>query len=437
MKHKMSLARITRCLTLLSLIFVAGLVSAQAQIQPFVDCVELERDAKCATTGKYIAHFGYMSFNGGAQYIPTTSSNNLMSPIRNPPDQTETFYPGVHPRVFAVTINSGATQTWFHTSYYITASYAAGKQCGGDSANSRLMTYQGKLSDGSTAANGIYDLQFQLFNAKTGGAARTTPIAVEDVAVENGIFTVQLDLGVNGTRLDNQEANINLPFNAAIMDGSGGFFEIGVRPGTSTNAFTKLTPRQPLTAVPLAMRANTANDAVRAAFADKGNSGFEVNGDALVSGNLKVTGSITGASKNFKIDHPLEPLNKTLTYTSIESPDMMNIYNGNITTNESGEATITMPNYFEALNKDFRYQLTVIGTFAQAIVLEEIIGNTFKIKTDKPHVKVSWQVTGIRHDKFAEENRPTVEQTKPEAEKNKCLYAPNCQNNKLKEQQQK
>lgn len=55
-----------------------------------------------------------------------------------------------------------------------------------------------------------------------------------------------------------------------------------------------------------------------------------------------------------------------------------------------GLATVTLPDYFEALNSDYRYQLTVIGTFAQAIVAEEIEDNHFVIQTDAPHVQVSW-----------------------------------------------
>lgn len=111
--------------------------------------------------------------------------------------------------------------------------------------------------------------------------------------------------------------------------------------------------------------------------------------------------SASSSIKSFKIDHPLDPTNKYLYHSSIESNDMMNIYNGNVTTSASGEATITLPSYFAALNKDFKYQLTCIGTFAQAIVAEEISGNTFKIKTDKPNVKVSWQVAGVRQDAAA------------------------------------
>ena len=96
---------------------------------------------------------------------------------------------------------------------------------------------------------------------------------------------------------------------------------------------------------------------------------------------------------------------------------MMNVYNGNIVTDAKGDAVVTLPDYFEALNRDFRYQLTVIGTFAQAIVAEEIKSNQFRIKTDKPNVKVSWQVTGIRRDPYAEKNRIATEVEKPQGEK--------------------
>lgn len=126
-----------------------------------------------------------------------------------------------------------------------------------------------------------------------------------------------------------------------------------------------------------------------------------------------VTGSFSKASGTFKIDHPQDPENKWLYHSFVESPDMMNIYNGIITTDAEGLATVTMPSYFEALNMDFRYQLTVVGVFAQAIIDKKMENNTFKIRTDKPNVEVSWQVTGVRHDRWAEENRviPEVQKT--------------------------
>ena len=81
-----------------------------------------------------------------------------------------------------------------------------------------------------------------------------------------------------------------------------------------------------------------------------------------------------------------------------------------------------LPEYFEALNRDFRYQLTVMGQFAQAIVAQEIGNNRFVIRTNKPSVKVSWQVTGIRRDAYANSNRIPVEEEKPADERGYYLH---------------
>src|SRR5205085_5223951 len=140
------------------------------------------------------------------------------------------------------------------------------------------------------------------------------------------------------------------------------------------------------------------------------------------SGDVRVLGFLSKSGGSFKIDHPLDPANKYLSHSFVESPDMMNIYNGNVTTDAKGEATVTLPEYFAALNRDFRYQLTVIGQFAQAIVADEIKDNRFTIRTDKPQVKVSWQVTGIRQDAWANVHRIQVEEDKPEQERGTYLH---------------
>jgi hypothetical protein len=148
----------------------------------------------------------------------------------------------------------------------------------------------------------------------------------------------------------------------------------------------------------------------------------DAGGNGFYAGNLNVTGKLTKGSGSFKIDHPLDPANKYLSHSFVESPDMMNVYNGNITTDKHGMATVILPSYFEALNADFRYQLTVIGQFAQAMVQQEIRSNQFTIKTNKPGVKVSWQVTGIRHDAYANADRIPVEEDKPSAERGYYLH---------------
>ena len=140
------------------------------------------------------------------------------------------------------------------------------------------------------------------------------------------------------------------------------------------------------------------------------------------NGRVAVLGTLSKGGGSFRIDHPLDPANKYLSHSFVESPDMMNIYNGNITTGADGFATVVLPDWFEALNRDFRYQLTVIGQFAQAIVAEEIKDNQFRIQTDQPGVKVSWQVTGIRHDPFADAYRIPVEEEKTGDERGRYLY---------------
>jgi hypothetical protein len=145
-------------------------------------------------------------------------------------------------------------------------------------------------------------------------------------------------------------------------------------------------------------------------------------GDVTITGDLDITGAISKGSGTFKIDHPLDPENKYLVHSFVESPDMMNVYNGNITTDANGLATVELPQYVQVSNKDFRYQLTPIGQFAQCIVKEEVNGDKFIIQTDIPNVKVSWQVTGIRNDPYAKENRVIVEEEKTSQEKGKYLH---------------
>ncbi|MCX4808255.1 hypothetical protein OG594_42860 [Streptomyces sp. NBC_01214] len=140
------------------------------------------------------------------------------------------------------------------------------------------------------------------------------------------------------------------------------------------------------------------------------------------SGKVHVEGALTKGSGGFKIDHPLDPENKYLVHSFVESPDMLNVYSGNVETDDNGDAVVPLPSYFDALNQDFAYQLTCIGQFAQAIVAEEVDKNQFSIRTDAPNVKVSWQVTGVRKDPYAAQNRIIPEEDKPEEERGLYLY---------------
>jgi hypothetical protein len=102
---------------------------------------------------------------------------------------------------------------------------------------------------------------------------------------------------------------------------------------------------------------------------------------------------------------------------------MMNIYNGNAMLDLNGSAVVVLPDWFEALNMEFRYQLTAIGAPGPNLYIsEEISGNRFSIAGGQPGSKVSWQVTGIRHDAFANANRIPVEEMKRPEDRGKYLH---------------
>jgi hypothetical protein len=137
----------------------------------------------------------------------------------------------------------------------------------------------------------------------------------------------------------------------------------------------------------------------------------------LFDGNVNVDGFLTKSGGGFKIDHPLDPAHKYLSHSFVESPEMKNVYDGVVDLDENGEYCVELPAWFEALNYDFRYQLTSIGESAPNLcVAEELSNNYFKIAGGKPGIKVSWQVTGIRKDAWARTHPLIVEDEKPAAE---------------------
>lgn len=138
----------------------------------------------------------------------------------------------------------------------------------------------------------------------------------------------------------------------------------------------------------------------------------------VFDGDVDIAGTLSKSAGSFKIDHPLDPENKWLSHSFVESPDMMNVYNGNVVLGNEGTAWIELPSYFEALNSDFRYQLTAVGSAGPNLhVAREVHQNRFQIAGGSPGQKVSWQVTGVRQDAYARQNRIPVEQDKADSEK--------------------
>jgi hypothetical protein len=139
-------------------------------------------------------------------------------------------------------------------------------------------------------------------------------------------------------------------------------------------------------------------------------------------GNVTVTGTLTKGAGAFKIDHPLDPRNRYLYHSFVESPDMKNIYDGVAMLDARGEAWIVLPEWFEALNRDFRYQLTAIGAPGPRLhVARKVHSSRFKIAGGEPGMEVSWQLTGIRQDPTANAHRIPVEEPKAPADRGRYL----------------
>jgi len=149
----------------------------------------------------------------------------------------------------------------------------------------------------------------------------------------------------------------------------------------------------------------------------------DANGNGFFAGNVNITGNVSKGSGSFKIDHPLDPANKYLSHSFVESPDMMNVYNGVVVLDARGSAWVDLPDYFQTLNSDYRYQLTSIGAPGPNLyIANEVSANRFRISGGKPHARVSWQVTGIRHDAYANANRIQVEEEKPANQRGTYLH---------------
>ena len=168
---------------------------------------------------------------------------------------------------------------------------------------------------------------------------------------------------------------------------------------------------------------------------------------AYLDGNVTIAGNLQKAGGSFKIDHPLDPANKYLCHSFVESPDMKNVYDGVVVLDNKGKAEIELPDWFGILNKDFRYQLTAIGAPGPNLYIAEEISdmattNTkysssksssnknknknnssrFRIAGGASGMEVSWQVTGIRKDPWANANRIEVEEDKPDKERGYYLH---------------
>lgn len=176
---------------------------------------------------------------------------------------------------------------------------------GSMAAQGNAFSFQGRLNDGTNPANGSYDLQFRLFNSITGGSPIGTAAERPNTTLINGVFSVTLDFGAS-----------------AFNNPNAVFIEIAVKPNGSPNAFTILGPRQQLTVVPFAVRAQTATNAdnatnaqnatnaanasalnglsssdfIRNSVAPIANQNFNIVGNGVINGTLNIAGETTVGS---------------------------------------------------------------------------------------------------------------------------------------------
>jgi hypothetical protein len=167
-------------------------------------------------------------------------------------------------------------------------------------------SYQGRLTDGGATANGLYDLQFKLFDAASAGNQIGATVTRDDVNVTNGVFSTTLDFG------------------AAAFPGAARWLEISVRPGASTGAYTTLAPRQPVNSTPYAIRAHSAETVtgpipasqitgtlppstlppggayINNSTAPQADSNFNISGDGTAGGTL--AGNAVNAATQYQLN---------------------------------------------------------------------------------------------------------------------------------------
>ncbi len=148
-----------------------------------------------------------------------------------------------------------------------------------------------------------------------------------------------------------------------------------------------------------------------ALYVDNNNSTYVV---ADFEGPIDVNGNVvTSGAGAVRLDDPRDPSNQSITHTFVGSSEMKNIYDGVAVLGASGTVTVALPDWFDVLNRDFRYQLTALGTpQAGLFVSREIIGNSFTIAGGVPGARVSWQVTGVRKDRWAQDHPVVVIENK-------------------------
>jgi hypothetical protein len=242
------------------------------------------------------------------------------------------------------------------------------------------------------------------------GIGTTSPRSALEVSskTEGQISNPSPNLTIsNSANVKDNAGSVSIDFNPFIASKTNPEAQIEVQDDGDSSAFMYFNIRE------AGSPSNPYNTVIY--IDDSGNVSF--------SGDVFVSGSLTKGSGTFKIDDPIDPANKYLSHSFVESPDMMNMYNGTVTLDGKGEATVAMPDWFDALNQSFQYQLTAVGAPGPGLYIKEKVhDNQFKIAGGAAGLEVSWQVTGVRHDAYAKAHPTPVEEDKPANEQGYYLH---------------
>jgi hypothetical protein len=140
-------------------------------------------------------------------------------------------------------------------------------------------------------------------------------------------------------------------------------------------------------------------------------------------GDVRVAGLVWANEKDFLIDNPANPEQEYLFHACIESDERRNLYDGVVILDDSGSASVDLPQWFDKLNARYAYQLTCVGGYAPVYVASEIAENHFTIAGGTPGLKVSWQVTGVRIDPDAASRPFVAVRPKGEGERGRFVNA--------------
>jgi hypothetical protein len=317
---------------------------------------------------------------------------------------------GVNPGliVTSAAIAVDATSTGYNFGVSGTGGYSGLQGVGGDYGAILSGTAVGAYASGGSYAlygsGGAYGL---VATGSTYGAFGSGPTGVYGSGSTYGVFGTTSNPNTDGVRGDGgQYAVHGVNGRTAGMRGDSGYVGAWGQ-ATSYGVY------------------GLATDGVNQSFGVYGQASNGASFGVWSQGNMHVAGTLSKTAGAFKIDHPLDPEGRWLSHSFVESPDMMNVYNGTAELDGAGKATVKLPAYFEALNRDFRYQLTPLGAPAPNLhVSKEISKSAFTISGGAAGQKVSWQVTGIRQDDYAKAHPIVVETDKGASERGMRQFVP-------------